>query len=143
MRRLRVQFTIRQLMLTVGSVGLILALVVSVLRGDEFATVFLLFSPGWGPFVLAFMNPRVTRWLFWTACLLAIPLGGYFSIRFANATGVGSLLSLGLVLLVPCAVLAFGLGHILSKENDLARKKNRAEGLARGTRSESWPPSSP
>src|SRR4051794_32190345 len=85
MPALDLQLSMRQMMIGVGSIGLILALVVRAMRGDYLTTVVLeitwLSCPLWGSIGLALLTPMVTRGLFLGSCLVGGPVSGFFFFR--------------------------------------------------------------
>ena len=144
MQRLRPQFTIRQLMIGVGSIGLILALVNGVRRGDPLVIVILLLvAPSLfllGTTIgLTFLKPAVTRWLFLACCLVVLLVSGYcfvVSAMIGQPIG-GEWLFLGLSLII----LTFGFGHLGSKNVHVWRADNRKKRGAGRPRSDPEPPS--
>ncbi len=129
MQQFRAQFTIRQLMIGVGSFGLIFALTRGVLTGDV-RTIWVLglvlfTAPLWGSIGLAFLKPAVTRKLFLACCLVVLPVSGFCFVCSAMDEGHlgGGWQALGLGVL--WMLVPFGFGDVLSKDFQASRAKNR------------------
>ena len=132
LRPFRLRFTIRQLMIVVGALGLILGLVVAAMEGDDAATMALLLAwlsaPAWGALVVALLKPLASRRLFQAACFMALPVGVYCLAGFARTSGplAGEWLALFLGVLWTISPLV--IGYCLSKDFHTWRARRRGTG---------------